>query len=135
MNWYRRFSSLDGIHSEFPLSSEVMEGIKKDVLSLYPESVGISIVGTYSRANEPISKDKEHDIDVLIRFPAMDIYDQLKIKNRDDSLLWKKWSPVFKKPVIDFLMRFGEEEPGYGSHRDRREMGLATPEVVIWKKQ
>lgn len=120
-------------HKDIPLTNNQLQEIVKDVRKLYPEAKGVSVVGTYARVGEKISKAKSHDVDILIKFPEN--INKVKIDTRFDDVLWDKWRPDKVGVDVDFLKRFGEKEPKYGQHTWRLKKGLPTPEVPIWVRQ
>jgi len=123
--------SFKGLHKEIPISKSQINEIIRDIRKLYPEAVGVSVVGTYARSREAINKTKSHDVDVLIKFPEN--IDEHEINARRDESLWNKWRRDKIGVTIDFLKRFGEKEPFYGQHRWRLKKGLPVPEIEIWK--
>lgn len=119
------------LHKDFPLSASHLKRIISDIRVVYPESDAVYIVGTYARLNEKPS-EKEHDVDILIHFPAS--INRTMIERRDDNPLWYKWSGIKAKPVIDFLLMFGKEEPKYGQHQWRLYHNMKTPKILVWRK-
>ena len=123
------------VRKECPLSKRTISLILADIRDLYPEADAVYVVGTYARVDETPSKDKGHDIDILIHFPGA--VNRTTIERRDDSKIWRKWSGIKKareKRMVDFLMMFGDKEPEYGQHIYRRDQNLKTPKVLIWRK-
>jgi hypothetical protein len=118
------------LHKNFPLSNKVLGEILKDIQILYPEANSIFLVGTYARVDEVPTK-KEHDVDILIHFPART--NKQHIQQRPDDILWSTWSG-HNRPIIDFLLMFGNKDTGYGQHIFRKEKGLKTPKILLWKK-
>jgi predicted nucleotidyltransferase len=118
------------LHKDIPITRVQLNEIVKDVRKLYPEAVGVSIVGTYARTGEEVSRARSHDVDILVRFP--EDADRTIIEARNDEWLWNKWREDKVGVTIDFLMRFGEKEPRYGQHVWRMEQGLPRPEIRIW---
>jgi predicted nucleotidyltransferase len=119
-------------HKEFPIEKPRLKLIITDLRKLYPECDAVFLVGTYARLNEQPSKDKEHDVDLLIHFPARS--DRKAIELRNDDKLWRKWSSLKARPVIDFLFMFGKEESKYGQHIWNRSHGKNTPKLLVWRK-
>jgi hypothetical protein len=133
---YRRFDPrakrYPGVHPSIPLTEHQLGSIVYDIKALYPEAIGVSVVGTYARANEPVSPGTSHDVDILIKFPSG--VDRIEIEGRNDDSLWNKWRKDKIGVVVDFLKQFGKEEPKYGQHVWRMKEGLPTPEVPLWTK-
>lgn len=121
-----------GLHKDIPLTTEKLAKIVSDIITLYPETDSVYIVGTYARAYEKPT-EKEHDVDILIHFPAS--VNKTEIERRDDNALWYKWGSIKAKPVIDFLLMFGKNEPKYGQHVWRMQNKLNTPKILVWKRK
>jgi hypothetical protein len=120
------------LHKDFPLPAPYLIVLIRDILELYPETKKISIVGTYARLDEPVSSKKKHDLDILIHFP--ETKEELRIRQRNDDSIWRKWGEDRVGITVDFLMKFGRKNSKYGKHLWRQEQKLPTPSITIWEK-
>ncbi len=101
-----------------------MDKIVEAIRDLYPEAIGIYLVGSVAREEA----HPESDIDILILFS--DDQDQWQMVRRDQPL-WRDF-PTIHGRNIDFIIRT-ESGPTVGQFRYRERLGLPNPMTPLWE--